>query len=154
MVSRLNTLVIKAYEDWVFITKLFSLFRNRFSVKLILLSTLKFTGKFSNMLVMFLPLKIFLLISGTSQVGMFKEIEEQLGTNAYISLILFVTSLLYILNLVIQIYYSRAFNLEKLKLQGTKDFDGMSIKFIRKLYTPYIDVLSSLVMLCISFWSL
>ncbi|MEZ9909370.1 hypothetical protein AB4371_13025 [Vibrio sp. 10N.261.51.A3] len=103
------------------------------------------------MLVMFLPLKIFLLISGTSQVGMFKEIEEQLGTNAYIALILFVTSLLYILNLVIQIYYSRAFNLEKLKLQGTKDFDGMSIKFIRKLYTPYIDVLSSLVMLCISF---
>lgn len=150
MLSRLNVLKLRAIQDWKNIIELYSIFRDQFAIRLLLLVLLRFSGKFFNMLVMFLPLKIFLVLSGTTQVGFLKDVEVKLGTNGYVVLVLSLTAFLYITNTLIQVYYSRLLNEEKLKFVKNDKAPDADVKRYKSFFYYYVDFLSGLVLVFIS----
>lgn len=150
MLHKLSVLCSSVYYDWRKTIELFVLFRHEFSVRLVLLATLRFLGKFFNMLVMFLPLKIFLVLSGTSEVGLLKEVEVKLGTGKYVILVLFITASLYVFNMLLQLYYARVVNVEKLKIKKSHQYLDRDIKVLRRIFSPCVEMFGSLMMLSIS----
>ena len=127
--------------------------RSNIGVDLYKLSTLKFLGRFINMVVMFLPLKAFLILSGVSQIGYLHYVEDILGKKLYIISIVLITIGLYIINVFLQVYSGRLLNKQSTKFDKSfYDFEKFQLnkKFFISSHILLINFLSDclLVFIC------
>ncbi len=142
---------------------LYFFLRKKLELDIIKLGVLRGGGKIITMLVMFLPLKVLLLVSGSSQVDFISQIEVSIGRDSYIVLILLLTTLLYIINIVLQVYYNRLYNEQCILIKNNKTFiykhDSYTREYINRAYKHnialsgdmFIIVLTLLISLLLSF---
>ena len=129
------------------------LLRNVVGLDIMQLALLQLTSKFINMLVMFLPLKVFLLISTPIHMGALLNIEEGIGRNGYIILLLLLTTFLYLINILLHLQYGRLLNKQEEKLlQDKYTYNGKKffIDDILELYRPCYLAISGFLMIAMS----
>lgn len=128
--------------------------RNAVGIDLYKLSLLKFLGRFINMVVMFLPLKAFMIMAGVSQIGVLHSVEETLGKNGYIILIIAITSSLYLVNVILNFYSGRLLNKQSNKFENDEYSVGnylLKKKFFLVSHVVLINFLSDCLLVSISF---
>ena len=154
MFYKILSLFLKVKDDVVMSKELYSLLSFSVGYPILTLAILKFLGRFVNMFVMFIPLKIFLLFSGVAQLGFLSDLESSLGRQLYISLLLLFTAFLYFLNVIIQLYTSRLTNNELNRVLEVKYLSRRKKIFqeslIRKVFIPLVNVISSYLMVIVS----
>ncbi|PMK79553.1 hypothetical protein BCT94_18800 [Vibrio breoganii] len=121
--------------------------------KFFLLSFLKFVSKYINLAVMFLPIKVFLLLSNDFSVP--QLLDDFINAREYIIIILSFTALLYLINVVIQWYFSRLHNKKILKIEDSvpklnfpKD---LPLKLMKQNFTLTYNVVADFLTLSFSF---
>lgn len=112
-----------------------------------------FLSSFSSMLVMFLPIKVFLLLSGTSHIKILTNFQKSYGNNAYFSLLVLVTLLVYSLNVFLQLYISRTekYNQNSLKHDEYHTSYGRYGKeFVKYAFKMYSGLVGDIIMVFMS----
>lgn len=107
---------VKAFKKKSNMISLIRFLRDDLNVDIGQISTLKFSMRFINMVVMFLPIKVFLVLSSGQPIGFLSFTEPYLGVYHSEIILLSLTVLLYIFNLIINIYSSRLVNKQENKI--------------------------------------
>lgn len=106
---------IKAFEKKYNMVFMILFLRSEIGVDVIKISILKFLMRFINMVVMFLPIKVFLVLSSGKSIAILSFTEPYLGKYHSEIVLLLLTVLLYVFNVAINIYSSRLVNKQKSK---------------------------------------
>jgi len=137
--------------------QLYMMFKKQAKLEIIKISILVFLTKFINMIVMFLPLKVLFLLSGSKNISFFYDIEKRIGRDFYIGTIIAIVIVLYLLNVVLQIYKTRIVKRQKIMIEKNKyEFRGMvkSHKVISKTYVSFCQVLGDIMLVLFVFIAL
>ncbi|MGR5142813.1 hypothetical protein ACQKPX_14145 [Photobacterium sp. DNB23_23_1] len=101
------------------------------------------------MVVMFIPLKLLFVLSGTKNIAALENIESTIGRNTYVILMIALVVFLYLFNTALQVYKGKIINNE-LKNIEVKAFNvkGKSIpyKVINRTFPTYCQVLSDIML--------
>ncbi|PML04861.1 hypothetical protein BCT86_14465 [Vibrio breoganii] len=120
--------------------------------KFFLLSFLKFISKYINLAVMFLPIKVFLLLSSDFSVP--ELINGFISKREYIVIILCFTALLYLINVIIQWYFSRLHNKKIVKIEdsvpNSEDTKKISLKLMKYNFRVTYNVIADFITLSFS----
>jgi hypothetical protein len=133
------------------------MFKKQTKIDIIKISILIFLTKFINMIVMFLPLKILFVLSGSKNISFLYDIENYLGRDFYIGIILAIVIVLYLLNVVLQIYQTRLVKSQKIIIDKKKyEIRGMekSHEVISKTYLSFCQVLAGIMLVMLVFTAL
>jgi hypothetical protein len=129
--------------------QLYMMFKNQAKVEVIKISVLIFLSKLINMIVMFIPLKILFVLSGSKNISFFQDIENNIGRDVYIGAMITIITVLYFLNVVLQVYKGRLLRRKKSMIEKKKyEFRGMekSHKVISKTYALFCKVLGDMIL--------
>ncbi|AJR09517.1 hypothetical protein C9J03_02490 [Photobacterium gaetbulicola] len=132
---------------------LYSFFRKDASVEVNKLSFYIFASKYINMIVMFIPIKLLFILSGAKNISFLFDIEQKLGRNTYIALLVCIVIVLYIFDMVAKIYKGKLTNQQKDKIENKKySFRGKDIsqKIVQRTYSPYCQMISDFLVLAAS----
>ena len=126
---------------------LYSMFKSQCCVDVEKISILVFLSKIVNMIVMFIPLKILFLLSGSKNVTFLQNIEDYFGRQYYIGGMVIIIIILYILNVITQIKKSKLVRSQSEKIEKKiYFFRGVkkSYKVITKTYGSFCQLLGDI----------
>jgi hypothetical protein len=129
--------------------QLYMMFKNQAKVEIIKISVLIFLSKSINMIVMFIPLKILFVLSGSKNISFFQNIENNIGRDFYIGGMIAIITVLYFINVVLQIYKGKILKRQAGMIEKKKyEFRGInkSHKVISKTYASFCKVLGDVVL--------
>jgi len=132
--------------------QLFMMFKKQTQIEVIQIAVLAFLTKFINMIVMFMPLKILFVLSGSKNIGFLHDIETSIGRDVYIGAMIVIISVLYFLNVVLQIYKAKLVNRQAAIIEKKKYiFRGAdkSHKVISKTYASFCQLLADILLVLI-----
>lgn len=145
---------IQLFSDVSKVLKITYITRKLFSFKLFTLSFFNFIAKFINMLVMFLPVKAFILLSSNANNKDIIIVEGYLGDYGYVAMILSVTIILYGLNIVLHLYTGRLLNRQKHKFEK-REYKVNDIiltkRFLIATHRKMIELLADIILIFTSF---
>ena len=127
--------------------ELYVMFKKQTKLSVLKIATLIFLTKFINLIVMFMPFKILLLITGFANISFLQNIENNIGRDVYLGVMIIIIASLFFLSLVFHIYQARLTNIQKLKIEKKKyDFRGMekSHKVISATFEPFCKVIGDI----------
>jgi hypothetical protein len=137
----------KMYDFVLALRPLYSMFKSQCCVDVEKISILVFFSKIINMIVMFIPLKILFLLSGSKNITFLQNIEDYFGRQYYIGGMVIIIVILYILNVITQIKKSKLVksqseNIEKKMylFRGVKK----SHKVVTKTYGSFCQLLGDI----------
>jgi len=128
------------------------MFKKQTKVEIIKISVLVFLSKFISMIVLFMPLKILFVLSGAKNIQFLQDIENNIGRDVYIGAMIAVISVLFLVNVVLQIYKVKLVNRQTVIIEKKKyEFRGMekSHDVILKTYAPFCQVLADILLVLI-----
>ncbi|AMG29809.1 hypothetical protein AL542_04980 [Grimontia hollisae] len=105
--SAIKIIFRRLIQDFYIIREIHALDYVLAGVQVYKLSFFYFLGGFLNMLVMFLPIKVFLLMSGVSQISKFTDLRGEYGSELFVTGLVFLISSVYLVNILVQLYTSR-----------------------------------------------
>ncbi|MGF1889744.1 hypothetical protein L4D13_27020 [Photobacterium profundum] len=132
---------------------LFSFFRNEVKIQVVKITIFTFISKYINMVVMFIPIKLLFLLSGAKNISFLTDIEESIGRELYIGILVCIVIVLYILDMFMKIYKGKLTNFQKeIVNKDSYLLDGKPIqkKIITRTYNPYCQVLSDVLLIVTS----
>ena len=100
--------------------ELYAMFKQQTKLSVIRIATLIFLTKFINMVVMFMPFKILLLLTGFGNISFLQNIENSIGREVYIGIMIVIIASLFFLNLVFHIHQARLVKMQKLAIEKKK----------------------------------
>ena len=127
--------------------ELYAMFKQQTKLSVIRIATLIFLTKFINMVVMFMPFKILLLLTGFGNISFLQNIENSIGREVYIGIMIVIIASLFFLNLVFHIHQARLVKMQKLAIEKKKyEFRGMqkSYKVISSTFEPFCRVIGDI----------
>lgn len=129
---------------------LFRMFREQTDIPFIKISLLVFSSKFINMIVMFMPLKMLFVLSGSKNISFLHEMEQNLGRDVYIGGMLGIISILYFFNIILSVYQIKLVNKQKNNIEIKSYFFNDEIKphsVILKIYGPFCQILADFLLI-------
>jgi len=130
--------------------QLYMMFKKQTKVEVIKISVLVFLSKFINMIVMFMPLKILFVLSGSKNIPFFQDIENNIGRDVYIGGMIAIITVLYFINVVLQVYKEKLVKRQTVMIEKKKyEFRGMetSHKVISETYASFCQVLGDMLLI-------
>ncbi|HEQ3516663.1 TPA: hypothetical protein VGT23_003370 [Vibrio cholerae] len=136
---------------------LINFFQVQTKVEYIKIAVNIFLGKFINMAVMFMPLKLLFVLTGTKNIEILAKIESAIGRGYYIGFILVTLFILYVSNIILQIYRVKLVRLQSGNIED-KDYvfydKLVSSNLVKATYPSYCQVLGDftiilVVLLCL-----
>jgi len=130
--------------------QLYVMFRKQAKIEVIKIAVLVFLSKFINMMVMFIPLKMLFVLSGSINIPFFQDIENDIGRDVYIGAMIAIITILYILNVVLQIYKAKLVKRQIVMIEEKKyEFRGIekSHKVISDTYASFCQVLGDILLI-------
>ncbi|EPA5447429.1 TPA: hypothetical protein KD862_002834 [Vibrio cholerae] len=130
-------------------------YRENIGMSVYKMSLLRIVNRISSMLMMFIPIKVFILIS--SDTVLFSNLYDMksLGYDLTLTILFCFLFFVFIASIGSQFFFSKATSDEIKKIRGVKEFfyDGKvySRIFISRNYIPVINFLSDLFIILISF---
>lgn len=152
IINQFNKNNQRAADFFKSVPQLYIMFKKQTRIELLKISFLAFSGKFINMIVMFMPLKVLFVLSGSKNIQFLQDIENSIGRDVYIAGMISIISILYFLNIVLQIYEVKLINRQESGIDKKEyKFRGQakSFKVISKTYAPFCQVLASLFLILI-----
>jgi len=152
VINQFNKNNQRAADFFKSLPQLYMMFKKQTRIELIKISFLAFLSKFINMVVMFMPLKVLFVLSGSKNIQFLQDIENTIGRDVYISGMISIITILYFLNVVLQIYQVKLNNRQESGIEEkVYKFRGLdkSYKVISKTYEPFCQVLASLFLILI-----
>lgn len=143
--SKLNTAVVRTVAFSSLLFELFDFFKVRANVEVLKLSFCMFFSKYVNMFVMFIPIKLLFILSGSKNIGPLEDIELYLGRNTYVALLLFIVTFLYFFDMGVKIYTGKLINHQKQVVpKADLEFQNKNIKrnITLRTYKPYCQIIS------------
>ncbi|WP_439437661.1 hypothetical protein [Salinivibrio costicola] len=126
---------------------LIKLFHCQTNVQYVKISINIFFSKFINMAVMFMPLKLLFVLTGTKNIEILAQLEEFIGRNKYIALVLGILFILYMVNVFLQIYRAKLINKQKYSIENRKYYFGdrpVTVAEIRRTYASFCQVIADM----------
>ncbi|WBA07877.1 hypothetical protein [Salinivibrio kushneri] len=140
-------------KDFDLINEMHQLVYKSADMQSIKLGAMNFMSSFSSMLVMFLPIKVFLLLSGASHLKILTKFQEDYGNAAYFSFLISFTLLVYLFNIFLQLYISRTEKLNKNSLDSdwyrTK-YGKYGKEFVKYAFKTYSGLIGDIMLVCMS----
>ncbi|WP_220182311.1 hypothetical protein [Grimontia hollisae] len=137
------------------ISSLANLYRKKIGMSIYRMSMLRIASRISNMLMMFIPIKIFILISTDSVIFSNLYDKDKLEYDLSLIILFSILILVFLVSVGSQYYLPRATSSQMKKLRGIvekKYNDSVySRLFISKSYIPMVNFISDLVIILISF---
>ncbi|GEM80856.1 hypothetical protein [Vibrio superstes] len=128
---------------------MFRMFRVQTSIPLIKIALLVFSSKFINMVVMFIPLKMLFVLSGSKNIEVLHEMEQSVGRDLYIGGMLAIIAFLYIFSVVVSILKVKLVNKQKNHLEIKNYYIRERVlqrPVILKTYGPFCQVLADVLL--------
>ena len=148
-----KNLFVKLKRNISITIEFYSLLRKVVKLDILKLSIVHFLSKFINMAVMFLPIKVFLLLSTSSPIESLPFFDSSLERNNFILLLLSLTAVLYLINIILQIYSARVLNKQRAQINLPEYVYGphtFTKKMILTLYKPCYLTVAAFIMIFIS----
>ncbi|WP_139124417.1 hypothetical protein [Enterovibrio norvegicus] len=102
---------------------------------------------------MFIPLKIFLLLSDSASTKSFSPISDVFGQSGVTAFLLSLTAILYLFNIAVQTYQARLLNRQREKIDKCEYFSGgrvYSSSFVKRSYKIYFKFSADVIMIAVS----
>jgi len=140
----------RAADFFISLPQLYVMFKKQTKVEVKKISILVFVSKFISMIVLFMPLKILFVLSGSKNIQFLQNIENNIGRDVYIGAMIAIISVLFLLNVVLQIYKVKLVN-RQVAMIDKKEYEfrgmGKSYKVIVKTYASFCQVLADMLLL-------
>ncbi|WP_041394457.1 hypothetical protein [Photobacterium profundum] len=143
--QKLLTVNKRLFGFFTIIKQLFPFFRQEVDIQVLRVCLMMFGGKFLNMVVMFIPLKLLFVLSGSKNIHFLEQIELKLGRTTYIGLMIALVTVLYLFNTALQIYKGKLLNKQKQRITHKNyEFNGKSLpyKTILRTYAAYCQIIA------------
>lgn len=117
------------------------------------LGIMNFLSSFSSMLVMFLPIKVFLLLSGASHIKILTNFQKEYGNNTYFAFLVSVTLFVYFLNVFLQLYISRTEKHNQNSLDCDEyhtSYGKYGKEFVKYAFKTYSGLIGDIIMVFMS----
>lgn len=104
------------------------------------------------MAVMFMPLKLLFVLTGSKNIELLTKLEESIGRNNYIALIMFVLLVLYMFNAFLQVYRAKLVNSQRHSIQEKSYYHSDSVlssDIIKKTYPAFCQVIADMAIIFI-----
>lgn len=140
-------------KDFDLVNEMHELVYNTAKLQSIKLGVMNFFSSFSSMLVMFLPIKVFLLLSGTSHIKLLSYFQNTFGDTAYFVLLVTVTLAVYFSNIFLQLYISRTEKYNQLGLKSDEystSYGKYGREFVKYAFKAYSGLIGDLFMIFMS----
>ena len=114
-------------------------------------------GKFINMIVMFLPIKILFVLSGAKNIGLLEKLQNRLGSELYLTMIVSVLVSLYFGNTFLQIHRSKLINRQKQAIDaGPYVFRNLELSEndLASIYPAFCQVIADFLIVTMVFFVL
>jgi hypothetical protein len=151
LISRLKKNSFRTIAFFNVLPALYRCFKVDAKIEVVKIVTLVFLSKFINMVVMFLPLKVLFLLSGSKNISFLYDIETKIGRNAYIGSMIAILSILYILNIILQIYKAKLVNRQPTRISKQNYTFGNIVKpykVVCSTYAPFCQILADMLLVC------
>lgn len=128
------------------ILSLASLFRANLSMKVFRLSLLRLVYKVSSMLIMFIPIKIFIIIASGSEMSFLDSYQKMFSFNLTLTFLFSSLIFVYFIYLCSQLFLPRLISRERGKFRGVVNVNYLGVDysrvFLRKVYGNVVNFLS------------
>lgn len=124
---------------------LFKMFREQTNIPVLKIALLVFSSKFINMIVMFMPLKMLFVLSGSKNISFLHNMEQNLGRDVYIAGMLGIISILYFFNIILSVYQIKIVNKQKHNISIKEYYFNDKVEShstILKTYGPFCQILA------------
>lgn len=151
-IIKISSKTVLRYRD---VLRLFSLYREELSMKVYIVSIIKLLYKISSMLIMFIPIKIFIVIASGKSISFLDDYQRHFSFDVTLFFLFSSLAIIYLVNLVSQFTIPRFISKEKDKFRGVIEVnykgDTYPRAFIRRCYGNVVNFLSDflLVIFCI-----
>ena len=134
--------------------QLIKFFRLNTSVEYKKIALNVFLGKYINMIVMFMPLKLLFVLSGKKNISVLAELEKSVGRDVYLLAMFSILIILYIGNVGLQMFKVKLVERQKQDISDKKyEFLGKNIpvKSIHTSYGPFCQAIADIMVITVVF---
>ncbi|MDP2490255.1 hypothetical protein Q8W38_12980 [Vibrio splendidus] len=132
------------------IPSLFKMFREQTDIPVVKIALLVFCSKFINMIVMFIPLKMLFVLSGSKNIAVLHEMETSLGRDVYIGGMLVIIAILYFFSVVVSVYQIKLVNSQRSKIESKDYYFRSELKsktVITQTYPLFCQILADFLLI-------
>lgn len=150
VISRFKKNNKRTVEFFRAIPGLFKMFRKQTNIPVLKIALLVFSSKFINMIVMFMPLKMLFVLSGSKNISFLHNMEQSLGRDVYIAVMLGIISVLYFFNIILSVYQIKLVNKQKNNISIKEYYFNDEVKShstILKIYGPFCQILADFLLI-------
>jgi len=129
----------------VLLSRLIVFFHRETKIEYFKISLNMFFGKFINMLVMFMPLKLMFVLTGDKNIEAFATLEAYIGRSNYIGMVLFFLTFFYFANVMLNVYKAKLINRQEARVDlENYSFSSREIKAstVKRTVVPFCQMLS------------
>lgn len=147
--QKLLTVNKRLFGFFITIKQLFPFFKQDADIEVFRVCATMFCSKFLNMIVMFIPLKLLFVLSGSKNIDFLEQIEMKVGRSTYITTMMMIVIVLYLINTWVQIYKGKLINRQQKRIvKKPYQFNGkpLSTRIVIRTYAAYCQIIADVIL--------
>lgn len=119
------------------------------------MALLRLVNRLSNMLMLFIPIKVFIVISSGHELSSLVKINEYLGYDTTLVVLMLLITLVFSTSILTQFYFPKALAKQSEKFRGVTEIKVNELTYVRpfitKTYAHLVNFVSDFIIIIVSF---